>query len=638
MKKINKIFLFILVSSFFLFPKDTYALGAGETRKLYMNFDIQVNGDLKVYEVAELNPTYNGRLRTLAYKNLKASQFNGSKESFNGSDIYNADGISDLVVSDVDMSQVNPLNLRNLNLGNRYMLTYNDETGNSGYYQSSNTSDGISLKIFNTSNTNRAFYLAYTYKNAAVVHDDVAEVAWNILGDSYADEIEELVVYVNLPRNDKSMRTWLRGPLDGYIERVDDKTAKITYHNLKAGNAISFRMMFDTSLVPFSTKFSEVDGKDNIMAVEQEAADAANAQRQRARLVQGLIKYGTIIWFVGIFILIILVIKDKKKREQCDFNMDYYRDFPGEYGPEVLEYLMKEQVTEISLSASLLNLIDKGAVTVEEDPKDKKNFIFTKVDEKDNILTKAETLLEHLIFEIVGKDNKVELNAIKNYGKSYSAANKFLTAFNKWQAEAISEGEKEEFYTSSPAIHKTTIGISFIGIILTVCAALLESDFLPAYFAVVFAIIIIIVLISFKYRSPKGVLQYKQWTAFKNFLKDFGTMDEKELPEIIIWEKYLVYATVLGCADKLERDMKTRIDQMNLDREMYNDPYYYGYYHRMFIYNSFGRGLRQSVQRSYSNSVSSRVANSSNSSGGGFGGGASMGGGSFGGGGGGGHF
>ena len=32
-----------------------------------------------------------------------------------------------------------------------------------------------------------------------------------------------------------------------------------------------------------------------------------------------------------------------------------------------------------------------------------------------------------------------------------------------------------------------------------------------------------------------------KWTAFKKFLNDFGSFDVKELPEIKLWERYLVF-------------------------------------------------------------------------------------------------
>ena len=94
--------------------------------------------------------------------------------------------------------------------------------------------------------------------------------------------------------------------------------------------------------------------------------------------------------------------------------------------------------------------------------------------------------------------------------------------------------------------------------------------------------------------------------------------DEKDLPEITLWEKYLVTATVLGCADKVEKRMKMYItDTSQVDTNL-------------LIYQSINlnltRELNRSVQSAISNSTSS-ISSSSYSSGGGFGGGSSGGGG-----------
>ena len=41
------------------------------------------------------------------------------------------------------------------------------------------------------------------------------------------------------------------------------------------------------------------------------------------------------------------------------------------------------------------------------------------------------------------------------------------------------------------------------------------------------------------------------WKAFKSFLEDFSSLDLAEIPSLVIWEHYLVYATVLGIAKRV---------------------------------------------------------------------------------------
>ena len=45
------------------------------------------------------------------------------------------------------------------------------------------------------------------------------------------------------------------------------------------------------------------------------------------------------------------------------------------------------------------------------------------------------------------------------------------------------------------------------------------------------------------------------WNAFKNFLKDFSRLDKAEIPSIILWEHYLVYAVSLGVAKEVIKQL-----------------------------------------------------------------------------------
>ena len=48
-----------------------------------------------------------------------------------------------------------------------------------------------------------------------------------------------------------------------------------------------------------------------------------------------------------------------------------------------------------------------------------------------------------------------------------------------------------------------------------------------------------------------GVEQVAMWKAFKKFLLHFSNMDRAEIPSIVIWEHYLVYAISLGVAKEV---------------------------------------------------------------------------------------
>lgn len=176
----------------------------------------------------------------------------------------------------------------------------------------------------------------------------------------------------------------------------------------------------------------------------------------------------------------------------------------------------------------------------------------------------------------------------------------------------------------------------FISIYKFILILVYQNFYKQSFIVYVISLLLSIILIPFifynKKRTKKGAEEYKKWKALKNFLNDFGKFSDKEVPEVALWEKYLVYATLFGCAKKVIKAMKV---------EMVNQPNdYFDIYSDLYTIN---RSITYSIRSSYHTATNTRSMNSSSSgggfsSGGGGGGGFSSGGGSFGGGGGGGRF
>ena len=95
-------------------------------------------------------------------------------------------------------------------------------------------------------------------------------------------------------------------------------------------------------------------------------------------------------------------------------------------------------------------------------------------------------------------------------------------------------------------------------------------------------------------------------------------IDKREVPELILWEKYLVYACVFGNAEKVLKQLKVVYPEFSNDDYMRNTAYFYLMTHTDFN-NSFVKSIDSSMARAYQSSV----AASSSSSGGGYGGGFS---------------
>ena len=147
--------------------------------------------------------------------------------------------------------------------------------------------------------------------------------------------------------------------------------------------------------------------------------------------------------------------------------------------------------------------------------------------------------------------------------------------------------------------------------------------------------------------TQPGQWQVDQWQAFRRFLKDFSNLDRAQLPQLILWEHYLVYATALGVAEEVIRQLPVVYPELSQPDSQFG--YYWGGMHHSRYdadggHSSSFAGLASvseimsSLDDSWSSAVSglgSAGGGSSDSGGGGDGGGFSGGGGDGGGGGGG---
>ena len=56
--------------------------------------------------------------------------------------------------------------------------------------------------------------------------------------------------------------------------------------------------------------------------------------------------------------------------------------------------------------------------------------------------------------------------------------------------------------------------------------------------------------------TEEGFAPLKEVIEFKNFLKDFTILNQREAPEVHLWNQYLIYAALFGIADKVSKQMK----------------------------------------------------------------------------------
>lgn len=748
-KIIMLVFTVIVVA---LFKNTVYATET--TQKLYQDIKINIDGSITVKEAAVLSGEYNGRLRNIEFKNKNSNIFSGIYSNFTGNtDIYDGSKITNIKIGDISKNNFSTINDIN-KLEKVYTRVDSASSGSYGAYKLTVSDYGADFKIFCPSTKNKVFYMEYTIEDAVVVHNDIAELYWNVMGTGYEERIADFQVLIHLPEEDNDVRIWTHGPLSGVNAIINKKTLSFKDRNVYPYTAETVRIMFDKELVPQATKESGVNGRENILKYEASQADMANAQREKKRLEkintasssvirlkespsmynynialkdvnklpgntsekeemlseiyslrdtvniewknriesyisyldlnddyttlsadiirieeyidegfdeeykeiysEQLVPYKNELYkkerkihttsVIGAIILagvgIVFCGKDsfKQLKDKKAFNQKYYRDFPNDYPPYVIEYLMKERVTNLSVSATILGLIANKVIKIEEKPNSRgKNYVvLVYVDENcsgtDDSYgqTDAENEILKLLFNKVGKNGRCNLEILKNYGKkSESKAKSIINSIDKFKNYAIKESESMNFFEKSKGkAALKIICLIFIALTANVFLGTIYGEIISVRYVLVcflLSITLFFMTITSKKRTPEGALEYSKWLAHKRFLQDFSKFDEKELPEIKLWEKYMVTATILGCADKVQKAMKLKIANVS----EYDDNFFMD----MYLINSMNRDLTRTINRAVNSSIS--TANSTiyaetsggSSSGGGFGGGSSFGGG-----------
>ena len=75
-------------------------------------------------------------------------------------------------------------------------------------------------------------------------------------------------------------------------------------------------------------------------------------------------------------------------------------------------------------------------------------------------------------------------------------------------------------------------------------------------FVVLYIIIDLLININKKYRRTlKGKELLNKAYALKNFLKDFSLIKNKKEEELVLWEYYLIYASILGVNVKINDEV-----------------------------------------------------------------------------------
>lgn len=599
MKSLKLIILLILCT-----PLTCHALNY-EITDFQIEATLNEKGDMHVCETIVQNGNFNGYVRELEYRS--------DNKLYSGSDITN-----------IEVYKANP---NTFEKQNPFTKVSSASNGESYKYIMTKTADGYDVKMFQKGG-DVGYLLCYDVLNAAVLHNDYGELYWNFIGNDFEDDLNNVTIKVNLPGIDEDLRVWGHGPLSGYVSRNTNNSnsyleAKITKVN--AYQPVDVRMLFNKDLIKESTKTSNKEIYEEVLKEEQQKAAEANATRKKAKFIHTLELIVFYSFFPISIFIIIFCYKKYDKEPKINYDHEYQREFPSEDGPEYLDYLLDRSISDRAYQATILEIIRKRALKVEKLDDKKNNYLLVNQEQYQPYLTEEEAMIHSFLLNNIGNGKEFSLDDMKKYPKKESNARAWTSHIQSWKTKVLKKATAKNYFEKNQS---WIVAILYFIYVIFACICGRAYEVISVILIIMVGLATFIYLCLIKKRTKEGALLYKKWIALKHFLEDFGRFDEKELPEIVLWERYLVYATVFGIADKVEKAMRVKIDTYHMDTSY--DPYT-----MYLLHDSLNTTIASSVARANQESHAT-IARSVESSGSGFGGGFS-GGGGFGGGGGGGH-
>ncbi len=553
------------------------------------------------------------------------------------------------------------------------------DSGEPGTYTVTDYSTYEELKLYYPAeDCDVNFAIGYQLDHVVQAWADTGELYWKFVSDGWDVVSNNVTCTVHLPVPDGTriapggnVRAWGHGSLDSTVGFSGDDVI-FSVPAVGTDQYAEARIVFPLDWLDMEAR-SEAH-LTTILDEEARWADEANAERSRARIVVG--GASAIVGGLGALGLIVAAVRHAKNKRlhTPQFQELYWRDVPSADHPAVIGTLVNDgECGDKEFLATLMRLTDEGAIGLDLITHDKKTLFGNVKVERDYQLTTKTRSWRHaedpidrgalsFLFDNIAPhteayrrakdaasltegtdddgDAVLDLSEMQAMAKRMPAT--YTEALDVWRGTVKAEAERRGFFTDSRGGSAGSLyAIAILDIFAAIAGfiAFIALD-MPWYFLLLLILpvagcVACVVQASTTPLSPEAVEIRAKAEALKRWLEDFTNLDEAVPGDVVLWNRLLVMAVVLGVADRVIEQLRVAAPAV------IDDPAFYPYYVWYLGYDG-APGPWSFVQDAYNSSYrasQAAMAASSDSSGAGAGGGFSGGGGGgFGGGGGGGAF
>lgn len=503
----------------------------------------------------------------------------------------------------------------------------------------------------------RSFTFSYTITDAVGGYADTAVLYWKQFSTDFEMYIDSYRCEISLPgaASTAGTQAWFHTEAPKSTLDIQDNVFKYEAGNISAGTQIETRMAIPPALFSTLNKQSDKQELAAIQQQEQEWADAWAAELKRQKTVAIISTAGGVL-VIAAAVAAVVLLNLKNKRGKGDYPK-YTRDIPKDWTAGELGHLFyyysggvdKKDLRGRLLSATILELARRNYLEIIPAAKgDYRIHINTVSDVMIADLKPYESTLYRLLQRVENwAKHEFTMDEFEQYAKkNYSDIDASINDFNKKSKLWFL---RNNFVAKAVSSAK---GIGMAGIIAAVFGAMLFTAGSGGFFSIG----LIIAGITLAVGMPKlprlnenGEQEYFKAVGLKQYMLDFSNLKEYDIPKLILWEEYLVFATMMNISKEVIKNLKLVYPEITKELERESGGYYRPTGSYLFTYMWLSHSVRAGaptfdlgtrIERSMTNIRNTAHAlKYPSNKGGGFGGrgfgGGGFGGGGFGGGGGG---
>lgn len=525
-----------------------------------------------------------------------------------------------------------------------------------GYYYGTKNDDGnfeIGWGVgLDSTSAQKKYQITYKVNDVITKYNDYAQLYWQFVGKDFEVNAATITGTIYLPSkasNKDNIKVWGHtAGLNGTIYATDLNKIEFKINNFKSGTYVEVRTLFPTTQIINSNKIENTDILEKVVKEETKWANKANKTRERQEWWDqnsSFIIGATIIGVIVLVIVISSVVLIKKAKEYKaklkelenykkiipTTEYKYFRDIPDESTtPGEVTRILKPQMSLFTaqefgkvFSATILDLTLKKYldVKIEKDEKNKENINIYILKYSGEGLKSNEEKIFSFIKGAAKQKGKITLKELEKYIKnSYTKVENLIKTTFKTIETQLDNEQIISIKALKDYNQYSTLMVSYMAVaFFAVCAISLIVPIIPGVLCAINAILCWKIKKKTSILTQEGADKQSEWKGLKTFMEEFSMLDKREVPELAIWEKYLVYATAMGVADKVIKQLK--IVYPNFE-EMAQGINSYTYMNLMMNTNfnrTFSSAMSSSIQTAHS--TYSSAYSSGSGGGGGFSGG-----------------